>query len=103
MTRAVITGLGAITPIGNTVSEYWQNLVQGVSGTGLITSFDASHLGSRVCAEVKNFDPLEYMDSRTARRSARFSHFAIACAHQALKDAGLSIDDGNRDSIAVVM
>jgi len=103
VTRTVITGLGAVTPIGNSVDDYWRNLTAGVSGIGPITQFDPQGLGSRIAAEVKGFDPLQYMDTRTSRRTARFTQFAIACARQALDDSGLQIDDANRDSIAVVM
>lgn len=95
--------MGAVTPIGNSVDEYWRNLTAGVSGIGPITQFDPGGLGSRIAAEVKGFDPLQYMDTRTSKRTARFTQFAIACARQALDDSGLQIDDANRESIAVVM
>ncbi len=103
MARAVITGLGAVTPIGNTVADYWGNLIKGVSGVGPITQFDPAGLNCRIAAEVKGFDPAQYMEARTAKRMARFSQFAVATARQAVEDAGLTIDDGNRQSVAVVM
>jgi len=103
LTTAVITGLGAITPIGNSVEEFWRNLVAGVSGTGPITQFDAGHLGSRVAGEVKGFRPADYLDPKTVRRTARFSHFAVAAAIQAVQDAELDMAREDRDSMAVVM
>ncbi|MBI1886524.1 MAG: beta-ketoacyl-ACP synthase II [Chloroflexi bacterium] len=103
MARAVITGLGAITPIGSKVEEFWHNLVNGVSGVGPITLFDASDLGCRIAAEVKGFDPLDHMDLKTVKRCARFSHFAIAAAAQAVADADLRVDDANRESVGIVM
>ncbi len=75
--------MGCITPIGLTVEEFWRNLVAGVSGVDRIRSFDTSGLSCHIAAEVKGFDPLDYMDLRTARRCARFSQFAIAAANDA--------------------
>jgi 3-oxoacyl-[acyl-carrier-protein] synthase II len=101
--RAVVTGLGAITPIGNDVSTFWANLVAGTSGVAEITSFDPSDLDVRIAAEVKGFDPRDWMDFKQARRMSRFSQFSVAAARQAVDDARLVIDDHNRDDIAVVM
>jgi 3-oxoacyl-[acyl-carrier-protein] synthase II len=103
LTRAVITGLGCITPIGLSVEEFWSNLVAGVSGVGPITAFDASGLGCRIAAEVKGFDPLDYMDAKTARRCGRFSQFALAAATQAVEDAALSLERLDPWSVGVVM
>jgi 3-oxoacyl-[acyl-carrier-protein] synthase II len=101
--RAVVTGLGAITPIGNDVATFWSNLVAGVSGVGPITQFDASDQEVRIAAEVKGFEPRDWMDFKQARRMSRFAQMAVAAARQALDDAGLEIGDHNRDDIAVVM
>jgi 3-oxoacyl-[acyl-carrier-protein] synthase II len=88
-TRVVVTGLGAVTPVGNSVDELWDSLRNGRSGVGPVTQFDASNLDSRVAAEVKGFDPQDYMPPKTAKRMARFSHFAVAGAVQAWADARL--------------
>jgi 3-oxoacyl-[acyl-carrier-protein] synthase II len=101
--RAVVTGLGAITPVGNDVDTFWRNLTGGVSGIGPITLFDASTLEVRIAAEVKGFEPRDWMDFKQARRMSRFSHLAVAAARQAIDDARLEIGDGNRDDIAVVI
>lgn len=91
--RVVITGLGAITPLGLTVEETWQGLIAGRSGVDFITRFDASHLPTRIAAEVKDFDPKDYMDFKLARRIARCSQFAIATGQQAMLDADLLDSD----------
>lgn len=103
MSRIVVTGLGAITPIGHTVEEFWRNLVRGVSGVGPITRFDASGLGCRIAAEVKGFDPNCYLDAKTARRTARFAQFAHAATQMALADAGLTITPENAESVGLVI
>ncbi len=103
MTRAVVTGLGCVTPIGQDVSEFWQNLTGGRSGIRRLTLFDPSGLACQIGAEVKDWDPTQHMDARAARRTARFSQFGVAAARQAVDDSGLRIDDSNRDDIAVVM
>ncbi len=86
--RVVITGLGAMTPLGLNVEESWQGLVAGRSGVGLVTLFDASELPTHIAAEVKGFDPKQYMDFKMARRIARCSQFAIAAGQEAMIDAG---------------
>ena len=100
---ALVTGLGALTPLGLTVHEFWQGMVAGRSGIGPITLFDASDLPVRIAGEVRGFDPADYMDAKAARRMGRFSQFAVAAARQAVADAGLTIDDHNRTEIGVVM
>ncbi len=100
--RVVITGLGAITPIGNSVEEFWANLIAGKSGIGPITSFDASNSPVKIAGEVKGFSPDEHMDPKAARRMARFSQYAVATARQALGDSGYVIDEGNSENVAVV-
>ena len=101
--RAVVTGLGAITPIGNDVATYWRNLVAGVSGVGRITLFDPADEEVQIAAEVKGFDPRDWMDFKQARRMSRFSQIAVAAARQAIDDSALEIGDHNRDDIAVVV
>ena len=101
--RAVVTGLGAISPIGNDVATYWSNLTGGVSGVAPIAAYDASNEEVKIAAEVKDFDPRTYMDFKQARRMSRFSQLAVAAAAQAIADASLPITDANRDDIAVVM
>ena len=104
--RAVVTGLGAVTPIGNDAGTFWRNLVAGVSGAGPITSFDASRYEVRIAAEVKGFDPTAVMDARMARRMSRFIHFAMAAATEAVADAGLDFagwDPERRDRAAVII
>lgn len=103
MTEVVVTGLGVVSPIGNTVEDFWQNLIGGVSGVRPITLFDASDLAVRIAAEVQDFDPTRVMDRRTARRTARYVQFAVDAAKQAVADAGLVIDEANRDRIGVVL
>jgi len=99
----VVTGIGVISPIGLTVEEFWHNLTHGVSGVGTVTAFDASPYACRIAGEVKDFDPTQYMDAKAARRASRFVQFAVAATKMAVADAGLAIDDHNRDSMGVVM
>jgi 3-oxoacyl-[acyl-carrier-protein] synthase II len=98
-----VTGLGAITPIGNDVDTFWANLTAGVSGVGPITQFDASDMEVKIAAEVKGFEPRDWMDFKQARRMARFSQLAVAAARQAIDASGLEIGDHNRDDVAVIM
>ncbi|MEO8246476.1 MAG: beta-ketoacyl synthase N-terminal-like domain-containing protein, partial [Chloroflexota bacterium] len=101
--RAVITGLGAVTPIGNDVDTFWANLVAGVSGAGRITQYDPSAEEVQIAAEVKDFDPRAWIDFKQARRMSRFSQLAVAAARQAIDASGLQIGDHNRDDIAVIV
>lgn len=103
MERVVITGLGALTPIGNSVAEFWQNLINGVSGIDTVQQFDVSNLSVRIAGEIKNFVPKDYMDIKASRRMSRAAQFSIAASRQAIEDAKLTIDDENRDQIAVVI
>jgi 3-oxoacyl-[acyl-carrier-protein] synthase II len=91
--RAVVTGLGAVTPIGNDHPTFWRNLAAGVSGAGPITSFDASDFDVRIAAEVKDFDPTAAMDRKMANRMSRFVHFAMAAGKEAVIDSGLDFTD----------
>jgi len=91
--RVVVTGLGCISPVGNTVSEAWSNLLAGQSGIGPITRFDASAMSCRIVGEVKNFDLESYISAKEARTMDRFIHYGIAAAAQAIQDAGLPSGD----------
>ena len=92
MKRVVITGLGAVTPVGNDVPTMWEALLAGRSGIAPITTFDASHLESRIAAEVKGFEPAQYLSQKEIRHTERFVQFAVASAKQAMEDAGISMD-----------
>src|SRR4030095_7910817 len=87
--RVVVTGLGALTPLGNTVSEYWNGLINGVSGAAPITRFDASKFKTQFACEVKGYNPEDYFDRKEARKMDLFSQFALVVADQAVKDANL--------------
>lgn len=89
MRRVVVTGLGALTPIGNTVSEYWNGLVQGTSGAAPITRFDASKFRTRFAAELKGFDPEQHFDRKEARKMDPFAQYAMVACEEALRDSGL--------------
>ncbi len=99
----VVTGLGAVTPVGLSAAETWQSLCAGRSGVGRITQFDASLLSVQIAAEVRDFDPTPYIDPKMAGRLERFTQFAAAAASQALADSGLEMDESNRERIGVVM
>jgi 3-oxoacyl-[acyl-carrier-protein] synthase II len=101
--RVVVTGLGAITPIGNNLTEYWQGLISGRSGIGPITLFDASQHACRIAGEVKGFDPHEYMDRKEAKRMDRFAQFAVAASQQALRDAQFIINELNAEEVGVLI
>lgn len=101
--RVVITGMGALTPLGNTVDEYWNGLINGVSGAAPITQFDASKFRTRFACEVKNFEPTNFLDKKEARKIDRFSQFALVASDQAMADAGLNKENINPDRIGVVL
>ncbi|HEY9697207.1 MAG TPA: beta-ketoacyl-ACP synthase II [Trichocoleus sp.] len=101
--RVVVTGLGAITPIGNTQAEYWEGLVSGRNGIAPITLFDASNHDCRIAGEVKGFDPQEYMDRKEAKRMDRFAQLAVSASKQALADAGFVINDLNAEQVGVLI
>ena len=90
--RVVITGMGAITPIGNSVEEFWNGIKEGKTGFGPITYFDTADYRCKLAAEVKDFDPAQYMDKKSARRMEQFCQFAVAAAGQAISDAGLTME-----------
>lgn len=99
--RIVITGLGTINPVGNTVEETWGNIRAGRSGVGFISSFDTANYDVKIAAEVKNFDPSAYIDPKNARKMARFSQFAVVAAMQAFKDSGLEPGDFDPERFGV--
>jgi 3-oxoacyl-[acyl-carrier-protein] synthase II len=100
--RVVVTGIGAITPIGNTLNDYWTNLVNGMPGADTITLFDATKFKTRFACEIKGFDPVAYLDRKEARKIDRFAQIAIVVSDEAVKDAGISKDNVNVDRVGVV-
>ncbi len=100
--RVVVTGLGALTPLGNDVSSYWNALINGVSGAAPITHFDASKFKTQFACEVKGFDPHNYMDRKEARKVDPFVQYALASTDEAVKDAGLEFDKLDRNRIGVI-
>jgi len=102
MTRVLITGLGAITPVGNDVTTFWENMKAGVSGAGLISAFDTTNFDIRIACEVKDFDPNDYMDKKVARRLARCVQFAVATSRQALGDANFEVTPENASRVGVI-
>jgi 3-oxoacyl-[acyl-carrier-protein] synthase II len=102
LNRVVVTGLGALTPLGKSVGEYWQGLTDGVSGCDMITQFDASKFKTRFACEVKDFDPTVYLDRKEARKMDRFTQFAMIAADEAVKDAGITPENANPDRVGVI-
>jgi len=100
--RVVVTGIGALTPIGNNLNDYWSNLVAGVSGADLITLFDATKFKTRFACELKNYDPLVYLDKKEARKLDRFAQTAICVSDQAVADAGITKDNVDGERVGVV-
>ena len=102
--RVVITGLGAVTPLGHQVDAFWANLTSGQCGVHKITRFDASEFDTQIAAEVRDFDPLPALPSpKEIRRTDRFAQFAVYAAWQALRDSGLDLERVNRDEVGVFM
>ena len=100
--RVVVTGLGALTPIGNTVEEFWKALINGVSGSTPITRFDAAKFKTRFACEVKGFNPESYFDRKEVRKYDPCAHFGIVCADEAIKDAGFDLTKEHTDRIGVI-
>ena len=100
--RVVITGLGALTPIGNTLHEYWEGLLSGASGAGPITLFDASKFKTQFACELKNFEPLNFMDRKEVRKYDRFAQYALVTTEEAINDSGLEVEKEDRDRIGVI-
>jgi len=102
MRRVVVTGMGALTPIGNNLQDYWKGLVEGVSGADLITHFDASKFKTRFACEVKGFDPANYFDRKESRKMDRYAQYAFVAADEAVKDAGLDPGSTDKDRSGVI-
>lgn len=100
--RVVVTGLGALTPLGKTVAEYWQGLSDGVNGCDFIKQFDAAKFKTRFACEVKDFDPTHYLDRKEARKIDRFTQFALIASDEAVKDANISKDNVDVDRVGVI-
>ena len=100
--RVVVTGIGAITPIGNTAADFWSGLLNGVSGADAITLFDASKFKTRFACEVKGFDPVAYLDRKEARKIDRFAQLAIVASDEAIKHAGITKDNVDPDRTGVI-
>lgn len=101
--RVVVTGLGALTPIGNTVEEYWKGLISGANGAGPITRFDASKFKTKFACEIKNFNAENYFDRKEARKYDIYSHFGLICADEAIKDAAFNLENTDLNRIGVIM
>jgi 3-oxoacyl-[acyl-carrier-protein] synthase II len=101
--KVVVTGLGAVTPLGIGVKKYWKNLVAGKSGVRRITLFDPVDIESKVAGEVKDFDPLDYMEKSEARRNDRFTQFVYVASEEAMRDSGLDLDKLDRDRTGVII
>lgn len=101
--RVVVTGLGAITPIGNNLQEYWEALLSGRNGIGNITLFDTSLQACKIAGEVKGFDPHDYLERKEAKRMERFAQFAVCASKQAVSDAQLVINDLNAEQVGVII
>ena len=100
--RVVVTGLGALTPIGNNIEEYWNALVNGVSGAGPITHFDASKSKTRFACEVKNFNPTDFINRKDARKMDKFTQYAVVASDEAIADAGLDLETINKLRVGVI-
>jgi 3-oxoacyl-[acyl-carrier-protein] synthase II len=100
--RVVVTGLGALTPIGNTLSEYWEGLLAGRSGAAPITYFDPTLFKTQFACELKNFDPLDHMDRKEARKFDRFAQYAMVSVAEAIEDANLALDEIDKDRVGVI-
>jgi len=100
--RVVITGLGALTPLGNNLHDYWSGLVNGVSGANLITRFDASKFKTQFACELKNFNVEDHIDRKEARRMDPYTHYALVVAKEAIHDAGMDLEKINKDRVGVI-
>jgi 3-oxoacyl-[acyl-carrier-protein] synthase II len=100
--RVVITGLGALTPLGNNLQDYWSGLVNGVSGANLITRFDASKFKTQFACELKNFNVEDHIDRKEARRMDPYTHYALVVAKEAIQDAGMDLEKINKDRVGVI-
>nr|HRM20861.1 beta-ketoacyl synthase N-terminal-like domain-containing protein [Trichococcus flocculiformis] len=103
MNRVVITGMGAITPLGNTVTEFWDGIKNGKNGIAAITNFDASETGISVAGEVKDFDATKYMDRKEYKRMDLFSQYAVAASAQAVEQSGIDMEKIDADRFGVTI
>lgn len=101
--RTVITGLGVISPVGNTVEDFWKSLTQGVSGIDFVSRFDVSELPTKVAGEVKNFEPTDWLDKKESRHMDRFAQFAVAAAKMAIADSGLDLESIDKERAGTVL
>ena len=102
MRRVVVTGLGAITPIGNNLQEYWESLKNGVSGANMITRFDATNFKTKFACELKGYDPLNYFDRKEARKLDPYAQYALIAAEEAYQNAKLADADINKERAGVI-
>ena len=100
--RVVVTGLGALTPIGNTLSAYWEGLLSGTSGAAPITYFDPTLFKTQFACELKNFDPLDHFDRKEARKYDRFAQYALVSVAEAIEDSQLQLDTVDKDRVGVI-
>jgi 3-oxoacyl-[acyl-carrier-protein] synthase II len=100
--RVVVTGLGALTPLGNNVPDYWNGLINGVSGANTITKFDASKFKTQFACELKGFDPLKYFDRKEARKYDPYAQYGLAAAEEAITDSGINLETINKDRVGVI-
>src|SRR3989338_4266126 len=101
--RVAVTGLGVISPVGNTKDEFWKSLVEGKSGTARLAKIDPTGFTSQVSAEVKNFNPQDFISAKDTKRMARFVQFAVAASKLAVSDAGLKLEDEKSERIGVLI
>ena len=102
MKRVVITGMGALTPIGNNINHFWQSLVNGVSGAAPITKFDTENFKTKFACELKNFDPLNFIPKAEARKYDLFTQYALIAVEEAIKDSNINFDNLNKNRIGVI-
>ena len=100
--RVVVTGLGALTPVGNNVAETWENILNGVSGAGPITHFDASKFKTQFACEVKNFKVTDHLDRKEARKMDLYTQYAIVAAKEAIEDSAMDLDKVDKNKIGVI-
>lgn len=101
--RTVITGMGVISPVGNTIGDFWNSLTQGESGIDYVTRFDVSQMATKVAGEVKNFEPTDWLDKKESRHMDRFAQFAVAAAKMAIEDSGLDLDSIDKERTGTVL
>lgn len=100
--RVVVTGLGALTPIGNTIQEYWEGLKNGVSGAAPITHFDASKFKTQFACEIKNFNVTDFIDRKEARKLDKFAQYAVVASDEAIVDSKLDVEKLDKDRVGVI-